>query len=525
MRLKGGLGSVANAGRDGVADANDAAAWEATALRTAVLRVNLAQQQQITYREARGALFHCWEERPHTARVLVHRPGEFAEWIPTVFGWGHGPEDDREDREAFGKRVWRIFAWTADALWEYVQSDSAGARALRSQEPLIARTRFLALSEPFRAPGLWGADWKSASEPGRVFGYCTGVELIRRAREARENWHAYLTEYQSVPLLDHAPPFAVEEDVRSLAFASEYSGPPLVLADPAGPTDPAPHPAARPTDRAAVEDVIENHLLPRFAVLETWSAVVGPRWRWRELPQVLLFGTLGGAVLALTVAVAAVFADGAAGTWYIAAAIAALVYGMSSGGTLAYGRQWAMPLMLRFPAAAVVGLIVLVAFHPDWWTNLSFGWEVFCASAVIVGAPLGYLLTQVRTHNSGQPPEQDGGVPVWRRVAARAGLAAVTGVVHAFLVALLGMVAVAPVFTEDGDRLRTVWSGGAHASASGPASASGGSTRPPREPGSPAAILVLSTAVCLAAGVFSQILWHDEPVTAPLSHRRWRAER
>ena len=39
------------------------------------------------------------------------------------------------------------------------------------------------------------------------------------------------------------------------------------------------------------------------------------------------------------------------------------------------------------------------------------------------------------------------------------------------------------------------------------------------------AILLAATFWCLAAGVFSQILWDDQPITAPLSHRRWRDER
>ncbi|MGV2386263.1 MAG UNVERIFIED_CONTAM: hypothetical protein LOD86_13500, partial [Thermobifida fusca] len=36
--------------------------------------------------------------------------------------------------------------------------------------------------------------------------------------------------------------------------------------------------------------------------------------------------------------------------------------------------------------------------------------------------------------------------------------------------------------------------------------------------------LVQATAWCLAAGVFSQILWDDRPITAPLTHTRWRKD-
>jgi hypothetical protein len=35
-------------------------------------------------------------------------------------------------------------------------------------------------------------------------------------------------------------------------------------------------------------------------------------------------------------------------------------------------------------------------------------------------------------------------------------------------------------------------------------------------------LLVLAAAWCLAVGVFSQILWDDRPITAPLAHLSWR---
>jgi hypothetical protein len=35
--------------------------------------------------------------------------------------------------------------------------------------------------------------------------------------------------------------------------------------------------------------------------------------------------------------------------------------------------------------------------------------------------------------------------------------------------------------------------------------------------------VLLATAWCLAVGVFSQILWDDRPITAPLAHLSWRS--
>ena len=79
------------------------------------------------------------------------------------------------------------------------------------------------------------------------------------------------------------------------------------------------------------------------------------------------------------------------------------------------------------------------------------------------------------------------------------------GAVHALLVSLIGLVAVAPAFIPDGAALDAIW----------------------RRPGYGHAgmVLLLSTAWCLAVGVFSQILWDDRPITAPLAHLSWRAGR
>ncbi|HMH93694.1 MAG TPA: hypothetical protein VK586_21765 [Streptosporangiaceae bacterium] len=79
------------------------------------------------------------------------------------------------------------------------------------------------------------------------------------------------------------------------------------------------------------------------------------------------------------------------------------------------------------------------------------------------------------------------------------------GAVHALLVSLIGLVAVAPAFVSGGKALAGVW----------------------RHPGYGHAgmVLLLSTAWCLAVGVFSQILWDDRPITAALAHLSWRSGR
>ncbi len=383
-----------------------------------------------------------------------------------------------------------------------------GGRAHRHLEPLAARTRFLTLSEPFRHPGTeaWMA-WWGTEKLKHVFGHkSTWVELLRRVREARDVWREHLDRHQSLPLFDHASPTAVEEEVGWLAFQespsgrSRYSGGPLALSGPilkdSGEEQKTWPPVPTSADRAVLGEVVERHLLPRFAVIATWSAVLGLYRHPRHKGALGMYGLLAGALLAaLALVGSALFIE--------RVPISAALYGIGffyclvGVGTLFLGRMWAMPLLLRLPAAGAVGLIVLVAFHPSWWQNVTLGWWL---PMLLGGAAFGYLVVEARNHNTGSVTRGPGAPLV---LAGRALAVAATGLVHSLFVAVVGMVVVTTVFGEEGSVLRKVWEGTS-------------------EQGNPVAILLASAFWCLAAGVFSQILWDDQPITAPLSHRRWR---
>jgi hypothetical protein len=78
--------------------------------------------------------------------------------------------------------------------------------------------------------------------------------------------------------------------------------------------------------------------------------------------------------------------------------------------------------------------------------------------------------------------------------------------VHATLVALIGLVLVAPSFVNKGDSLHELFTNHAQAAQAG-------------------TVLALAAAWCLTVGVFSQVLWDDRPITAALAHLKWRHER
>jgi hypothetical protein len=92
-------------------------------------------------------------------------------------------------------------------------------------------------------------------------------------------------------------------------------------------------------------------------------------------------------------------------------------------------------------------------------------------------------------------------------VAAMLRSAGVTlaGMVHALLVSLIGLIFVAPAFDPRPSKLNGLWQQPSY--------------------GHAGMFLLLATAWCLAVGVFSQILWDDRPITAPLAHMQWRSGR
>ncbi|MDE3725299.1 hypothetical protein PWG71_28295 [Nocardiopsis sp. N85] len=548
-RLDQGFGAVLNQGRENLAHTHDGPALSEPDLAAALLKLTNAHSDGTGLTNAHNALTTCWDEHPEVVRVLLHRPGYFLDRLPELLT-DSGPSAPAAVPALGDGEGWRVFAACADLLWDYLNRDTPQARKHRHLVPLAARTRFLALSEPFRHPDhqVWSDLSATTGDLYRVFGHGSWPEPARRAQEARQIWRGHLNGHQSIPLFDHAPPTAVEDEVRSLALipATGFSGDPLVLDTPSAPESAEDKRAARkrtpalpPAERALLEEVVEQHLLPRFATGRVWALALGLCRTHRPAGQAVAFA-------AVAVCTAGAFA---CTVWAlldedmpltVGLGLATSTYVLIGVGTLWFGRLWAMPLMLRLSAAAAVGLIVLVALHPDWWTNIRPGPGLYMLLALLGGASFGYLLIETRNHNSGQFPERlRSATGPLARIVGRALSVTVTGLVHAFLVALLGMAVIAPVFSEEGPRLTTAWTGeeqGAGQKTGEPAPDPTGipgpaedtatpQQEPPRQPGEPWAILVTATFWCLAAGVFSQILWDDQPITAPLTHRRWRNER
>jgi hypothetical protein len=155
--------------------------------------------------------------------------------------------------------------------------------------------------------------------------------------------------------------------------------------------------------------------------------------------------------------------------------------------TPGWGAMW----LLRMPAASAVGIIALIALLPGRLLGAPAGGWI--AVAALAAVSFGYLLVEVRNHGVAR------GMALWRAL-----LVALGGAAHALMVSLIGLVVVAPAFVNDGAALSALW----------------------RQPsyGHAGMALALAAAWCLAVGVFSQILWDDRPITAPLAHLSWRGQ-
>lgn len=398
-------------------------------------------------------------------------------------------------------RAWAGLCWVADAAWTVTRGRldgtdySPGDRDLLV--PLAARLRFLTLSEPMRWRAEASRAWWSAAPADREF---DGSELVRRVlgdapwhvlagqcREARRAWLACLDAYQSHPLLARSAPGEIEDELAAVVFrhprprraAGAGSGP-LALSD-RPLSEVAPLSAE---DAVIVSDATERHLLPRFqlgavAALAAYSPAVRGRIARLGLAAAVVAAAVTTVVYAALLHV------------HLAAWLAVIPYLLIAAGVVAFGSAWAAPWLLRMPAASTIGVFALVSLLPGGWLAAPpGGWA---ASVVLGGAAVGYLLVEARNH----------GVSAPQALLRSAGVALV-GAVHALLVSLLGLVLVAPAFVGNGRRLAELWS---H----------------PGGFGQGGLLLALATAWCLAVGVFSQILWDDRPITAPLAHLQWRS--
>ena len=394
---------------------------------------------------------------------------------------------------------WIGMCWAVEAAWSVLTAGPHGSGGYTPAEvallrPLVARVRFLLLSEPMRWRGKpdgtwWG--WEADRQFGGsgaldlTFGPGSWPVLAGRCQEARREWRDCLDSYQSHPLLSQARPNELEQELRVLVFRDARMKPSPLLAQPLGLSVAllTERSGLTTEDKAMIADVTESHLLPRFALAAVTRLSFydddSPR-RWEQI--------LAGAAVML----AGLAAVGYATALLVrpATVAAAVCYLLICAGVIRLPASWGAVWLLRMPAASAIGIIALISFLPGGLAHPKpEGW---LAAGTLVGVSFGYLLIEARNHGVAR-----------RKAVLRALLVTAVGSVHALMVSLIGLVAVAPAFVADRADLDKLWA------------------RPTY--GQAGLALALAAAWCLAVGVFSQILWDDRPITAPLAHLSWRS--
>lgn len=435
----------------------------------------------------------------------VHRP---MTWMSPVV---------TDDRSPLGLHAtWALWCWAVEALWEALDHKpttliSGDVERLR---PLVARLRFLVLSEAFRHRGESGSAWLPGPDGGPhaaeltgdvaflfIFGAGTWHLFVARARQARLEWKAYLDSYQSFPALAQAAPRSLEQEIDALAFRDARPGPPLSIASCplAQPLlqDDAYQVVDREIDEAVYRDIAERHFLPRFQLSRTVRLAYpggSPRARPDSWRGTVVMPSRAGTIAACVIAAAVVACVSAGCARFTIAGWASLgCYLLVSVGAVTCGGVFTLPWLLRWPAACTLGLLVLTGLNGDWWLGIKISvTQTTAAAATLIAVALGYLVVEVRNHGASGA-----------QALGRGGGVLLVGLTHSLLISLIGLTTVMPAFVQGGDELASLFDAAQH----GPAWRA----------------LALATSWCVAAGVISQILWDDRPITAPLAHSTWRS--
>jgi len=385
------------------------------------------------------------------------------------------------------------------AVDRIITSGGAAGPALSVEEaerlrPLAVTNAFLVLSEPFRHPPESTAWWPHYHDPqqassgpiGALFGETLLGEntwhiYIRETRKARADLLDALDGYQDRPEMAELGPHHIESLLALAAWRDDHDpGRPLVVPDATGGLNASP----TVSDRQAVEHLAERHWLPRFA---WWPVACGAFAGHLNGGNGRTAVTRGAAVLAVVLFAVQFFlyftgravGAGCAGlAAYLAVGVSAL-----SGGPLAR-YTW----MLRLPAAAGVGALVLITLTASWWKNPTTGWV--WAYLVLGAAAMAYLIIECLGHGV-SPGRVYRAAGVW--VAALIYSASITSIILVF---------VAPAFADSGAALQTLLD------------------TPELVPR--LQVWGTATAWCLAVGILSQIIWDDQAITAPLAHVTWR---
>lgn len=341
------------------------------------------------------------------------------------------------------------------------------------------------------------------SLPARLRAAVPGVDIeddpdhaLLRARAARHDWQQQLRAWQDDPWLTQRHqqnPRDFERELRLLTHSwPDDIAPPhanvtsraLILAG----TDASAEDNAFDHDQVA-RDLVETHWLPRGSVTAGLRAFQPGR---RPIGRVLTLTAPVLVLMAPLVLVALRRPDTA--RWM---ALAELGVGLCTVILLPAWRDGL--LVLRLPAAAGAGSLVLLSFTSRWWLDPD-SWRVGAGLAVLAFL---YLVLETRLHGVRRRDALSRGALVWA-----------AGVLYAATISIVVLGFVAPSVADHGQCLLGWWTENPFTAHKLPDKC--GKEFDTQVGAAPAGVLVLMTGWSLAVGLLAQVLWDDRPVTAPL---------
>lgn len=361
-----------------------------------------------------------------------------------------------------------------------------------------ARFRFAVWSLPIRlGRHLYSSDVRV---PGGPLQRIDWHRIRQEAWAAQEDWKRHLDAWEDDPWLASAGDKRIETELRWLTTTWPRTNPSRDHTV-AWPSPPAPLDLDSDADQRRLAADTAERLVERGSVLRAVSTLApGAWWRWPLLAGYPI----------LTVAVIVLLATGHADAarW---SAVGLLGLGLSVA--VAVPTRYVVLGLLRVPAAAAVGLAVLISLTSRWWISANGAW---IGLALLVRAAL-YLALEARQHGA-------------RRLAAagRGLLVTLIGALHAAVLSIAVLGFVVPAMGEHGECLDGWWR---HSlwhplpisiSVDGLPSGADSCAKTVRtdRAAAPAGTLVFMTGWSLSFGLAARILWDDRPVTAPLGRLR-----
>lgn len=457
-------------------------------------RVGLGQVHEEAHLDVRQLLDALVEALDPPSDEQIRR---FVIYHPLLFSSLLSPADQDPNR------TWAAATQLSVALTEIVGRWTATDAEARLLEPLAARTCFYLLAAPWRyfdrPPGELARRFAGGtlnSAPGWLAHY---------ARQARQGWAQRLRTLGDHPLLFSWPADQIELEIERLVLhwplaaglrTTLTSATGVDLTHGGRPHRLVLHPTANPSP---VEEEfhlrqVSDLLLPRFLVdqaatvldevtAERVASQLSERVRQsiRITPQTLV---TSGPLATVSAAATAVVLAGLGASWLAVGLLLVIPAGVWSALIWLAGRAAGFRALLRLPAGVLLGLVPFLGVGVEKWAGTSTSWPVVLFA---LPAALAYLWYEATSH--GSPP---------KAALVRAVGVGTVGLAYALLVTGTVLAFVGPAFVDH--------------------------SRYPLELTSSSSLqpLLVAGSGALTLGVFLQVLWDREPITAPLARLEYR---